>query len=1837
MKKTMQNGSLTGEAIAIIGMGCRYPGARGLQAFWELLRNGVDAITEIPPSRWDVDEFYDPDPAAPGKMQTRWGGFIDDIDAFDARFFNISPREANHMDPQQRQLLEVAWEALEHAGQTLEGLAGSQTGVFIATLGHDYDEYIFDDYSCIDAYIGTGNAHSLAANRLSYVFNLRGPSVALDSACSGSLVAIHLACQSLRSGESTMAIAGGVNAILLPKTNIFFSKAGAIAADGRCKTFDAQADGIVRSEGVGVVVLKRLSDALAAGDPIFALILGSAVNSDGKSNGLMAPNQDAQEALLREAYQRAGIDPSLVQYIEAHGTGTPLGDATELRALNAILGAGRSKRCMIGSVKTNIGHTEAAAGVAGVIKVALAMRHRQLPPSLHLREPNPALNSSDSIISVQTTLGLWPDPNSQLIAGVSAFGIGGTNAHIVMAEYVPDQRSDSASSTGGDTAELLTISARTQPALRELAAAYQAFLAETPPTDFANICYTATARRTHHQHRLALVARSPHHAAEQIDQFLRGESSSTVVIGQKQWDTEDILAFVFSGQGSHWLGMGCDLFEREPVFRDTLTACDELIQRHAGWSLLTELRADPEHSRLNDTDVTQPAIFAIQVALAALWRSWGIEPDVVVGHSLGEVAAAYVAGALSLEDAVRVVVHRSRLMRRVAGQGRTAVVDLPIDQAQLILAMNERYLSVAGSNSPSSTVLSGDPEKLEQALEFLERRGIFCRMLKDIDIAFHSPQMDPLRGELVEVLRDIRPRAGQVPIYSTVTGTRHDGAGLDAEYWGRNLREPFIFAATVQEMLKQGVNIFLEVSPHPVLGMAIRQGCDHAGIKAHVLASLRRDHDGRSTMLETLARFYTLGRSINWQTVHAHRGEVVQLPAYAWQRDRFWYYGGGQRPARRLAAPAPRRGGHPLLGRSLTFAVAPATRVWESEFSASSPASMRDHRVQGAIVVPGAAYVELALAAASELGLEHPVLEEVVFEQTFFLPEEGSRLVQVAVTSESSETSAFQIFSLPAGEAQHALPTLHARGRLRHQAAASNPQPVDLSAAQARCLEHIPGVLHYQRMSDYLGLQYGPAFQSVRDIWRRDGEVLSLLDLPTSLEGEAARCFIHPSLLDAAFQVVTATLPMHEGSATGDNTFLPVRLGHVRQFGRPGRRLWVHAILRSEVNLKASSHHADIVLLDEQGQVLVEIRDLLLLPLAGGRAAQQSPADWVYDLVWRAETPSLVKEPRQGAWFIIGDRAGRGALLAEALQERGERALLVGGESLELLLDETRPEALHEIIARAQSELEDDWAGVVYMCGLDAAPFEKHTQASLEAEQNCTVGGLIRLVQAMTARGMARPPRLWIVTSGAQAVTGTEAIAPAQASLWGLGRVLAREHNELRGGLIDLDPSDHHVAMLAEVLLSADNEDQIAIRAGQRFVCRLHRRQRQEQQRPWAWRPDAAYLITGGLGDLGLSIARSMINQGARRIILMGRTQLPERSSWHEVDPASRHGALVAAICELEALGASIQVASVDVANEGRLAEFFDLYRREKWPPIRGVVHAAGVLRDQFLASMSLDELREVLRPKVIGAWALHRLLRDEPLDFFVLFSSIASVLGSIGQGNYAAGNAFLDALAHYRRTRNLPAQSINWGPWAEIGMAARSGINDHLAANGIDAFTPQQGQQLFALLLDEDRPQSVAMAARWERWPQSQSDSTMLVADVLAAAGKEQSHPRAGTAVAPVHQELFILAQDQRRPYLERYLQQLAARVLRLDLAEIDIAQPLNTLGLDSIMALEFKNTIAEDTGVTLPIVAILQGPSISKFAEQILEQIRPSTEDDELERLLAEVESLSIEEARDMLAHEG
>jgi acyl transferase domain-containing protein/acyl carrier protein len=1818
------------EPIAIIGIGCRFPGANDPAAFWQLLRDGVDAIREVPADRFDQHAFYEPDPAIPGKMNTRWGGFLGQVDQFDPDFFGISPREASRMDPQQRLLLEVTWEALQDAGQVSERLVGTQVGVFIGIATNDYGRLQWNDLERIDAYAGTGNAMSIAANRISYVFDFRGPSLAIDTACSSSLVAVHLACRSLQNGESTLALAGGVNLILSPAIAIGFTKAGAMAPDGRCKVFDARANGYVRSEGAGVVVLKPLSKARADGDPIYAVIRGSAVNQDGRSNGLMAPNPLAQEAVLREAYRQAAVSPGKVQYVEAHGTGTLLGDPIEAMALGAVLGVERppGRRCALGSVKTNLGHLEAAAGIAGLIKVALALRHREIPPSLHFEKPNPYIPFDELPLRVQTTLSPWPAESGPALAGVSSFGFGGTNAHVVL-EAAPPAIAGIPDAQRKIGTHLLPLSARSPEALQSLARAYQSFLA-TPESaaSLPDVCYTASVRLSHHDHRLAVTGNSPAQLSESLEAFLRGEARPGLSSGRKLSTRRRKLVFVFPGQGGQWFGMGRRLLEQETVFREVVERCDRAMRPYADWSMLAELTAiDPAQSRLNEIDIIQPALFTIQVALAALWRSWGIEPQAVVGHSLGEVAAARVAGALSLDDAVRIICHRSRLFKRTIGQGAMAAVELSIEEARRVLVGSEDRVSIAVSNGPTSTVLSGDPAALAAILDQLQQRDIFCRMVK-VDFASHSPQMEPLRADLLQALEGIQPRAESVPIYSTVTGQVNHGSEFDPLYWARNMREPVLFSAAVQRLVEDGHDIFLEISPHPTLLSAMQQGFHHFGPEGAVLPSLRREEDEHAVLLGSLGALYTLGYPVDWNLVYPAAGRCVRLPLYPWQRERCWFESSAEdTDVYRKQVSRSAAGNHPLLGQHFKSADPAGTHFWETTLDKNSRPYLDDHRIQGGAVLPASAYVEMALAAAVEVFGAQPVaLKDIEFRKALFLPDGGTHKAQMILSQGADGAASFRIYSRPGGvERSRKSWTLHALGKVCPEQDNGIIIPdagrETLTEMRTRCTEKISGQDYYRRLRAS-GISYGPFFQSVSQLWRNNGDVLGEVQVPEGPEAEFNGSLIHPAILDAGLQVLGAAVAAEATENGRQGIYLPTRIDKFRVHGRPGRHLWSHTWVQRR---EADATTGEVQLLDEAGDVAVEIQGLRFEYLGENtqRADVDHIDDWLYEFQWQPKERARGKPSApagRASWLIFADNGGVGDALATLLEARGERRVLVsGGESYQQTDGEhyhirpERPEDIRRLFEEALAPDQPGCRGIIHLWSLDAARPEETTVASLNAAQTLGCGSVLLLVQELARTESPDAPRLWLITQGAQAAGEKPApVSVAQSPLWGLGRVIAQEHPAFWGGLVDLEPGaslrDAAAHQLWEEISSADGEDQLAFRQGRRYVGRLVRqRPSAKQPRPLRWRTDGSYLISGGLGDLGLLIARWMVEQGARRLILLGRTKLPPRSNWSSVETGSRLARQITAIRELESLGACVHLASVDVADEGELSGFLNEFRAEGWPPIRGVVHAAGVLQDGLIVQLDAAALSTVLRPKVMGGWLLHRLLQDDPLDFFVLFSSAGSVLGQPGQGNYAAANAFLDALAHHRQALGKPALSINWGAWAGKGFADSVGgkrLAARLALLGISSIAPKQGLDMLGRLLGQNATQVVPVPVNWKQYREfyPAGSASPLLSELVR---EEVEVPRPAGRKSARRDALLAAEPAERRQLVRSYLSEQVARVLGLNPSKLDVQQPLSHLGMDSLMAVELKNRIAVDLGVNVPVVKFLQGFSADQAATQVLDQL--------------------------------
>ena len=1842
-----------------------------------------------------------------------------------------------------------------------------------------------------------------------------------------------------------MALAGGANLLLLPTTTIGFSKGGFLASDGRCKSFDAKADGYVRSEGAGVVVLKPLSQAQADGDPVYAVIRGSAVNQDGSSNGMVAPNPHAQEAVIREAYRRAGVNPEQIQYIEAHGTGTKLGDRIEMEALRAVL-AERQSSCAVGSVKTNIGHLETAAGIAGLIKVALSLKHKQIPPSLHFQEPNPAIEF-EPFLRVQTTLTPWSD--SPALAGVNSFGFGGTNAHLVL-ESAPE-REIQRLKVNDRPLHLLTLSAKSEPALQELAQRYADL--NNSEVSLADLCFTANTGRSPFNYRLAVVAASSEEMHKQLGAFAGG---ATALWQGKRTDRPRI-AFLFTGQGSQYVGMGKELYETQPTFRATLERCAEILKPDLERSLLEVLYGS--EGIIAQTAYTQPALFALEYALAQLWIGWGITPDIVMGHSIGELVAACVAGVFSLEDGLKLVAARGRLMQSLPSNG--AMVAVFASEAQVRRAIACDSVAIAAINGPQNVVLSGERDTLERVVATLEAQRIKTKPLT-VSQAFHSPLMKPILAEFEQVASQVSYASPQNTLISNLTGNFVGDEITTPGYWCRHIEKPVMFGASMDTLHQQGYDVFIEIGPKPTL---LGMGRSIQGAEANQLwlASLRPGHSDWQTMLESLAQLYVRGATVDWLSFEQdYPRRRVQLPTYPFQRQRYWHE---PDPVHLLNADS-----HPLLGQRLHLAGTEEIR-YQSPISPHSPAYLKDHCIGTQTIFPATAYVEMALAAGAEIfGSQSLRLEQLVIEQPLILLDNQTTL-QLILIPRSGD---WQIFSVSTDA-----DTLHASGRVMVKE--SLPPQTDID----KQTQPFESSTDYYRQLQGLGFNYGPSFQAIKQLWRGEGQAHGQIQLPESLLGEAEDYQLHPVLLDACLQLVGAI-------ADCPGMFLPIGIEQLQVYRR-SHRFWCE-VLRTDSSPEQIK--ADLCLVDEDG--VVACVKGLRLRLVGSQPSQPQLKDCLYEMTWQPQPHPTNRQPLAERWLIFSD-AVVGVQLETWLRQQGKHCIMVFPEQSYRVIDPqhyginpTQPQDSQKLLEQIAQDGLDDW-GIVHLWSLAESPL---TLATLSAAQAQGCGSVLHLVQALIKSGSALP-RLWLVTQNTQAVETTSPLQVQQAPLWGLGRVIRLEHPDLHCTCIDLDRSDQTdpLKQLLEELSVADAEDQIAYRQGMRHVARLVRHEQQAAteavqlklsdygvfdhltlaplkrrspapgeveiqvgaagvnfrdvlnalgmlkdalaqmgiadaaevpfggecagrivavgagvtglqvgdaaiaaqaigslasfvtvkaqfviampetlsfaeaatiptafltayyglhhlakikpgervlihaaaggvgqaavqlaQRVGAevlatascgkwdflhsvgvkhvmnsrtldfaaeimtltegkgvdvvlnslngefipknlevlapggrlieigkigiWsdrqikqkrvdvfyfpfdllilaldtpeliakllaelmphfrqgrlkplplkvfpmqeaasafrymaqakhvgkvvvslaepapffrvRADSRYLITGGLGALGLQVARWLVEQGAKHLVLSGRS------------PAS--AAAQATIDQLRS-DATVEIVQADVAQPDDVARLV-----EGSMPLKGIIHAAGVLDDRVLMQLSWERFCQVLAPKVAGAWNLHAATEHLPLDFFVCFSSIASLLGSPGQGNYAAANAFMDALMHHRRRRGLPGLSINWGPWS-VGMAAQLTAKAQARLDQqLKRITPQQGVQILATLLEENAAQ-------------------IGVLPVNGSTFKSLSHGNFVDQPQPKHTvPLEELKGD--RPSLIEQIRAQVAKVLGFGSPDlVEVQENFADLGMDSLMAVELKNSLQASLGISIPQTLFFDYPTVEGLASYL------------------------------------
>lgn len=2210
--------------IAIIGIGCRFPGAQNPQAFWSMIRDGVDGVSEVPTSRWDADSYYDPDQSKPGKANTRWGGFLEDITQFEPQFFGIAPKEAVTMDPQQRLLLEVAWETLEDAGQVPEDLKGSKTGVFIGIGTHDYSIMMWQQ-PVSEPYATTGTGNCIAANRISYVFDFKGPSLAVDTACSSSLVSVHLACQSIWTGESKLALAGGVNMLLLPTIMVGFSKGGFMSSDGRCKSFDASADGYVRGEGAGLILLKPLSQAQADGDDIYGVILSSAVNQDGLSNGMAAPNPVAQEAVLREAYDRGGIDPASVDYIEAHGTGTKVGDPIEAIALGKVLGEKRQpgNNCLIGSVKTNIGHTETAAGIAGIIKVALALKHQQIPPSLHFKTPNPAIAFEDLKLEVVAGLTPWPK-DKPLIAGVNSFGFGGTNAHIVMGNYVvedsivgdhamadhlakeeeeEEERETITSQPLEQPSQLLVLSAKSKSALRDLAKSYQSFI---PKTDAAlpDICLATQTQRSHFNHRLTFISKSKKRLQIQLTAFNAGEDTA----GLRESNISNQprkICWLFTGQGSQYMGMGQQLYETQPVFRKALNRCGEILQPFLDQPLLEILYeqstikigakdCSPLPESINRTIYTQPAIFSLEYALAQLWLAWGIKPDYVMGHSIGEYVAACIAGVFSLEDALKLVAARGRLMEELPSSGGMLAVFSSQAEIAELMATYKQDVNIAAINNDQNIVIAGKRDTLTLIEHKLAQINISSKLL-EVSHGFHSPLMKPMLGDFRQVATQITYGVPSIPLVSNVTAKLAGAEIANADYWVDHIVQPVKFAASFQFLLTEKVDIFLEIGAKPILssiGKTIlttdlaRENQDLAQDLAIastysplLLPSLSDKQSDCLVILNSVAQLFHQGIKLDWQAFNQnYSAKKIKLPTYPFQRQQYWWSKAKFWTDRTEESKASRAEHlstrdslqphlqqdlhqhlqqyfHPLLGNPLTLAIA-TKKYFQGQIQANSPEYLQDHCLENQTVFPATAYLEMALAAAqyiySDLDPDGNLeLRDFTLKKPLLLSDTVTELQTVVERSDNGDR--LKIFSKAELENDF---TLHSEVMIKtflkeDSGYTSEGLAKNIADIKSRLQPVSDPGTYYQKLKDQ-GLNYGDRFQGIKQLWRGDKEALGYIQLPESISRDLVqdKYLLHPALLDSCFQLIGATTEADTATnnATNQGLYLPVSIGSLKVYRNHINQVW------AQVNSKLTddSHvlQADLLLIDNAGELLAEVRDLSLQYLSrrslrqlidvdvnGASIENQDNVedidvedinDWLYEIEWETKDlePSITapSDPNNSdLWLIFADKTD----LSQKLADKLSGVLVSPGEVFKSL-------GAKEYIVNPnqQNDLTQLWEAINFNLDFNRAAnlriayvSKGCSRTTLTHYQDCI--SIFNLMQSFSAANLNpdKLAQLTIITKQTQ----FESVNNLSGAVWGLGRTIQQEYPSLSCSLVDLDNLDdldhqNSEQLLSELLLpellASDGEGQVAYRQGQRYVARLspkdntlnnpHRLQLSDygtldnlalvpsqrrspkageieiavtasgvnfrdvlnalgvlkeylqamgftdstqvpfggecagivaaigpgvtnfqlgdeviaaqavgslsshvivdarfaiakpddlthaeaatipttfltayyglhylakikpgdkilihaaaggvgqaavqiaQQagaeiyatastRKWdflqasgikyimnsrtldfveqvmeltagkgvdlvlnslngdfipktleilasqgrfveigkvgIWdqaqiakkRPDisyfpfdllevsnrypdliarlfaelrrqfmerkleplphktfpiqkaadafrymaqakhigkvvislpasnqvvksdGSYLITGGFGALGLQVANWLSSEGAKSLVLLGRSE-PTGQTRQEID-------------KLELQGIKVTVIQADITDYETVSNIFDDSElTSPVAPIRGVIHAAGILDDGLLKSLTWESFQSVLQPKIRGAWNLHEATKTYPLDWFVCFSSIVSVFGAPGQSNYAAANGFMDNLMNHRRHLGLPGLSINWSVWDEVGMASRMTRQQQarLSQQGLRAIAPNQGLKILKQLLQQQAEQTIVFPVDWPTFLSQQPANQFWQRLQL----KPHKKNKPGL-ISSFLQKLATLPKAEQHDALQQHIRLQISKILGYsDPEDIDTQEKFADLGMDSLMAVEFRNNLRISFGDAISLTAAFDYPNVELLTDYIAQEL--------------------------------
>ncbi|NEO77837.1 type I polyketide synthase [Moorena sp. SIO4G3] len=1872
------------DLIAIIGIGCRFPEANDHNQFWQNLEQGINSISEIPSQRWEVEKYYSETPETPNKTISKWAGLIEGVDQFDAQFFGISPREATRMDPQQRIMLELSWSCIEDAGYSPLELSGSQVGVFIGSCNYDYNELQHQNEN-IEGHTATGSYTCIIPNRISYFFNFHGPSLPVDTACSSSLVALHQAVNSIKEKECEMALVGGISVLCTPTSYISFSQLGMLSPNGQCKTFDSEADGYVRGEGAGVVLLKPLAKALSDGDRIYGVIKGSAINHGGKARTLTSPNVYAQAQVLRAAYTNANIAPNTVSYIETHGTGTPLGDPIEINGLKRgfkqlhqqyEVPLTEKPYCGLGAVKTNVGHLEAAAGMAGVIKVLLAMKHKKLPKLANFQKLNPRIKLKDSPFYIVSETKEWQQlqtEKGEIIprrVGVSSFGFGGVNAHVVL-EEPPEQVKSQKSKV--DVLErpqqILTLSGQTGKALRVLATKYQTYLQSKTESSLQDICFSANTGRTHFTERLAIVAKSNSDLQQKLADFIQDNEINGVVRGKAESQDKEI-AFLFTGQGSQYVDMGRQLYDTQPTFHKIIDQCNEILKEYLEVPLLDVLYPqDSQNSSsnlLDQTAYTQPALFAIEYALFKLWESWGVKPSVVMGHSVGEYIAATVAGIFSLEDGLKLIAERGRLMQQLPPGGE--MVSVMASESQVIEAIGNysSKVTIAAINGPESIVISGESEAIASICSKLEVMGVKTKQLQ-VSHAFHSPLMEPMLAEFETVAQEVIYSQPQIPLISNVTGQKASSEMTTAKYWVNHVRQPVKFAQSMITLNEQGYELFLEIGPKPILlGMGRQCLPEAIGIW---LPSLRPGVDEWQQMLSSLGQLYVRGVKVYWSGFDSdYNRHKVALPTYPFQRERYWidtsknHYNNTVNGSSSLVVK--------LLNQSdiqgLSQEIKLDANLTEDEKSLLPKlVNILTNRHQ--------IYLQLKENVVYDYYNSFTELSKGKLSQEKYQETKPLQFITFGILPEAIPGFSWvKIFIEPNQNLTYQTASLESQQELRKLCFA----PVDFSSCKkvldfgcgygsdlitlAKSYPHLQlnGYTISREQAKFATNQVNSyQLQEQIQIFNRDSSKDEFPDNYNLIFGfEVAHHIKNKSLLFSNISrhlEEEGLLVMADFIANGDfdidheetSSYFITKQHWLEQLSPNHLQLISTIDISQEIanylydtefeeslndlnkkgydeNIKSAfkSYNqlgkllrkglASYVLLAAKKQEIIpedkiyhlnqeKLNQLLSY-------SEVSEKQWIYELKWEHKTNKQRKlnlPSQPGVWLIFSNDNDTQQLQTFLEQKNKSCVIVSPGSSYKQLGNgyyQVNPTKLQEFkqlirdVLSSQYQLE----GVVHLWSINTSI------ENLETSQELGCASVLHLVQAMVSELRLIVP-LWLVTQGTQNVDieeeNQQEIQVHQAPIWGLGRVIALEHPDLNCRRVDLDRTNISLGLeyLTKELLNPDGEDQIAIRKEKRYVARLVRRSHKslEKKQQIALKTKVSYLVTGGLGALGLEVAQWMVKQGARHIVLNSRRNPSEIA--HKT------------IQELQQTGAKISVVLGDVSKEEDVANILKQIQ-ESQPPLRGVIHAAGVLDDGVLQNMTWERFDKVLAPKLQGAWHLHNLTQKLPLEFFVCFSSITSLLGSSGQGNYAAANAFMDALAYHRQSIGLPGLTINWGAWEKRGMAVRLG-NKHqsrLQTAGMSFISPEKGLQILGELLPDKVSQVGVFPINWSRFAK-QLPGGVKMPCIEAFLSKQE--PKETNSKYFLNQ-LVQAVENERKQILIYKLQTEVASILGLSKSKLpDPELGFFSLGIDSLMAVELRNLLSSTFNSSISTATLFETSNIKDLAEYLIKEIFPEEQDQE------------------------